>query len=392
MASRPMLARLCVAAALALAALHGGTASAADPEDLKQQTVMIDVTRKGGNVEPGSGIVLCQEADRIYVLTARHVLFGKTGAQGKEPGIGSIAGIRLAFYRQLAPAVEDDWTHTRKITPYHFKDRDDANRDLLLLTVPVSQRLPLTAALGSVPSAAELDTDEAARERGVSAVGRSGPGSTWRDVSGGLLRREGGYLFHSAPIEPGFSGGPLFNEAGALIGINVEDRGTALAGDWSGRALPIDEVLDTVYKLVPATCLKSEDSSDLALLAYRSGMRAIGERDWRQAEALMRRAVEAKPREGGTVHLQGMRYTTYLPHYHLGLALYELGRDAAAMGEHEQSADLLDQALKEWALSEVHQAVHQDKRFGRLRTYQARCRALYSQERQLAVSTAATGR
>jgi tetratricopeptide (TPR) repeat protein len=44
---------------------------------------------------------------------------------------------------------------------------------------------------------------------------------------------------------------------------------------------------------------------------------------WADAIELLKQAKDLKPTEGGRrVHLQGMRYTEYLPRYHLGVALF----------------------------------------------------------------------
>jgi hypothetical protein len=53
-----------------------------------------------------------------------------------------------------------------------------------------------------------------------------------------------------------------------------------------------------------------------------------------------------------------MRYTTYLPHYHRGLALYKLG----SFGE----------AIRAWERSEAQGEVQQNRRYGTLKRLKAR--------------------
>jgi hypothetical protein len=55
-------------------------------------------------------------------------------------------------------------------------------------------------------------------------------------------------------------------------------------------------------------------------------MTAFNIKDWDHAEVYLREALKKNDSEGGSVHMQGMRYATYLPHYHLGLALLYQGR------------------------------------------------------------------
>ena len=82
---------------------------------------------------------------------------------------------------------------------------------------------------------------------------------------------------------------------------------------------------------------------------------------WPEAEELLRQAIAQKSVEGGSVHLEGMRYTQYLPHFHLGLALLNQGN--------------YNEAIREFDRSEAQGVIQDDKRYkklkrGRLQAYE----------------------
>lgn len=346
-------------AAPAPPAATGEPSGARDLDWLRRQTVWIQVLRESGE-ENGSGVVLCADADRqVHVLTARHVLFGES----PSGGLGSlldVSKIRVSFFKDAAPAVEE-------IHGMEDLERHDVitkipvpGKDLLLLSFQVPVDLAATASPGRAPSAADLPEG---RGPAVVAVGYSQErAESWSGRTGALLRRESDLLIHDARIGEGFSGGPLFDEAGALIGINVEVVETEAGRE--ARALPIEQALAALDKWVPASCLKDEDRESEALRqahdAYRQAMAAVSRRAWKAARAHLERAVELQPLEGGSVHLQGMRYTDYLPRYHLGLVLFH---------SQEYSA-----ALRAFAISEVQGAIRTNKRFKKLKKLRALCR------------------
>lgn len=328
---------------------------------LRAQTVMITVTREGGGPENGSGVILCQSDNQTYILTARHVLFGKSVAGKRAPGLSDVSRIEVRFYKNLAaPVVEAVDRQEEVIT----KQAAGPQRDLLLLTVPVETALPAIANLGLAPA----ESAPSSREPVINAIGhRQKPVEAWAVAEGTLRGREQGFLRHSAPITPGFSGGPLFDAAGALIGINVEIEATAETGreeeDQLGWALPIEQVIETIDKWLPPACLASQNPlQELAFVTYRRGMQAVSTKNWSEAEQLMCHALREWPWEGGSLHLQGMRYTQYLPRYHLGLALYH--RRDPACGE----------ARRQWDRSDVQGAIRLDgKRYRKMQRLRQRC-------------------
>lgn len=60
---------------------------------------------------------------------------------------------------------------------------------------------------------------------------------------------------------------------------------------------------------------------------YLQGLRAYDFKKWREAVICFSACIDEQPREGGDpIRGPGTEYVTYLPHYYVGRALYELGR------------------------------------------------------------------
>jgi len=336
-------------------------------EALKEKTVMITVNfSKGQPAEYGTGVVLCQEDDRAWILTANHVFAGKSTEPWKQLRLRQIERATIAFYRNSPPAVEADTAVLRKqMKFYTFKPED-----LLLISVPLTQQLPSTATLSPPPSDADEQT--------VSAHGFwKDRGTTWARADGDLAgsRTDSSkFLYHTGEVHEGFSGGPLFNQHGELIGINLqrvpgEQTPDGADGEWYGKAQTLNnqEVLSVIDKWVPAKCLENASQmTELAFFVYKKAMRAVSIRQWPEAEELLRQAIAQKSVEGGSVHLEGMRYTRYLPHYHLGLALLNQGR--------------YSDTIREFDRSEAQGVIRDDKRYKKLKRHrQQACEGLRSQ-------------
>jgi hypothetical protein len=351
------------------------TAQEADEEAdeaLKEKTVMITVNfSKGQPAEYGTGVVLCQENDRAWILTANHVFAGKSSEPWKQLRLRRIEHATIAFYHNSPPAIEADTTVLRKeMSFYTFRPED-----LLLLSVPLTQKLPSTATLSPPPSDAD--------EQHITAQGYwKDKGLTWSQVAGELAAsREGStrFLYHTGEVHEGFSGGPLFNQLGELIGINLQRVPGELtpggtSGEWYGKAQMLNnkEVLSVMDKWMPSKCLESASQlSELAFYVYKKAMRAVSIRSWAEAEELMRQAIAQKSTGGGSVHLEGMRYTRYLPHYHLGLALLKQGN--------------YSDAIREFDRSEAQGVIQDDKRYTKLKRHRLRA---YEELRRQAVTAA----
>ena len=70
---------------------------------------------------------------------------------------------------------------------------------------------------------------------------------------------------------------------------------------------------------------------------YKKGIDAAGKKNWPEVARLMREAVAEQSAEGEQIKLYGMRFETYLPHYYLGLALYQTGDCQGALQEWQTS-------------------------------------------------------
>jgi tetratricopeptide (TPR) repeat protein len=359
------LRRLGAIAVLALT-LVPAAATAAEKDDtaanlewLRQQTVRIQVKPENGEEENGSGVLLCRVANQAYVLTANHVVFGHDPL-GRPRKALDLKEIRISFYKDMAKAVVDD---PQADTGGVISKVPVGDKDLLLLSFEVPEDLAAIAKPGEPPSRADL-----AAGRGltaVQAIGYSQPTSTsWVPATGRLVERTESFLVHGVPIVPGFSGGPLFSEAGALLGINVQSKGEGAESE-GGYALPIDDVLAAIGKWVPASCLRNVDKEQAEVKAaqdaYREAMRQVSLQDWAKAKERLYEALKHKNAEGGSVHLQGMRYTEYLPYFHLGLVLY-----------HQKE---YSKALNNFAISEVQGVIQENKRYKTLRKLKEKCDA-----------------
>ena len=84
-------------------------------EQLNEKTVMITVNfSRGKAAEYGTGVLLCQEDDRAWILTANHVFAGKSTEPWKQVRLRQIERATIAFYRNSPPAVEADTAVLRK--------------------------------------------------------------------------------------------------------------------------------------------------------------------------------------------------------------------------------------------------------------------------------------
>ncbi len=88
--------------------------------------------------------------------------------------------------------------------------------------------------------------------------------------------------------------------------------------------------------------------------SYRKGMEALDRKRWDEVARYMREAIGENPTEGERIKLYGLRFETYLPHFHLGAAYLNLGncdlatksfetsRTQGAIRNHPKWPELLD--------------------------------------------------
>lgn len=94
---------------------------------------------------------------------------------------------------------------------------------------------------------------------------------------------------------------------------------------------------------------------------FKAAIQAQDQNQWEKSAELLRQALEAQPEEdGGRVRLYGTRYSSYLPHYYLGLALYKQGK--------------CEDARKQWETSLILGFVQKTGEYEVLLTNQADCK------------------
>ncbi len=212
--------------ALALPAAGG-----ADTELLKASTVKITVEHSEGT-STGSGIILCQQDGRLDILTAKHVLTGQglvDDSGERSPRFRGVKAHRVAFHRNSPPPVHAP-LGTAIIRKAEFKDLALLTLigvDAPVTTVRVGDSTALRAGV-EVESVGHLDVD-------------------W-DWTRGTVRSVGEFIRHSSDIDRGHSGGPVFNAAGEVVGLNLQEfRGVA-------RAMSIEEAMSTIREWIDPRC------------------------------------------------------------------------------------------------------------------------------------------
>ncbi len=323
------------AAALVLTALPLGAQEGL--ELLKKQTVQIKVEREDGSKEEGSGVILCQLQGTAYVITADHVFYGQSH-DGRKFDYSRTLTTEVRFYsdsnNNRIPAIVAEPDKGKNTVNVLQRSQD---KDLLLFTVETASELKW-ANPTNPPADSELRDRLFRKLYGVVALGSP----DWVPAWGEIKDVNGPYLLHSAKVEKGYSGGPLFNESGGLVGINIryDPNSSTGSSDRTSRAVTLKEVQE-IFNL-PSGCVESlqmDDLEDQAHEKYRDAIRYIHLRQWEEATPLLVEAAKLWNNEGGRLHLQGMRYTEYLPHFQLGLAQYWQGNYVEAYKELSTSFD-----------------------------------------------------
>jgi hypothetical protein len=95
---------------------------------------------------------------------------------------------------------------------------------------------------------------------------------------------------------------------------------------------------------------------------YRKGLEAVDRKRWAEVESLMRESIAQNPKEGASIKTYGVRFETYLPYFHLGIALSQTGQCA--------------EALKAFESSETQGAVRDSPYYGQLVSARTQCQKL----------------
>lgn len=180
------------------------TRAAVDPD------IVVRIEARGcGGRSVGSGVLL----DGGRILTARHVLDGATSATVQVPGVGALPATVVAV--------------------------DAGGRDAALLALRDADVITTSGAIdATLPASGAV----------VAAVGHPSGGLLARaegavigSQTRGPLALDGGrVLTFDAVVEPGMSGGPVFDRFGHVVGVAVGfDRATR-----TGIAVPIGDIAD----------------------------------------------------------------------------------------------------------------------------------------------------
>ena len=196
-------------------------------ESLNAQTVKIKV-KHGDGVEIGSGVLLCQKDDQTYILTAKHVLYDISGKMTKC--FKDTSTVTVEFYKDILPAIESNFEDLK----IHYSE----NKDVALMRITVKKK-PDSLKFALVRKSANIKAFQ-----NVYTTGHPVGQKDWSAQSG-EVNKVGEFITYTNPrtanIETGYSGGPLVNQYGELIGINIRIR-TSEGGSVYTDAIPINEI------------------------------------------------------------------------------------------------------------------------------------------------------
>lgn len=193
----------------------------------------------------GTGFVVVTDGEQPFIVTNRHVVEA-AGSVQLANGQGQLLGKADVVYI-------------------------DARYDLAVLA-PTGSEIP--------KEGFALDFDTPADEKPIVTYGFPALGNrpSYQATRGYVsnhhfLYSEGNaelpHIQHSAPIDPGSSGGPLVNERGAVVGVN---RLKVVGRDGVGLAIPAAEAVEVLRRARGARALRSQElrrrSLRLACLEY----------------------------------------------------------------------------------------------------------------------------
>jgi chemotaxis protein histidine kinase CheA len=132
-------------------------------------------------------------------------------------------------------------------------------------------------------------------------------------------------------------------------------RSSSVAWDGERKAHRSRALLALLLALGWAPALRADFRE-----SFKKGIEAVDRKEWSAVARWMREAAAEKPQEGESVKIYGVRFEPYLPHFYLGLALF-------------QSGDC-EGALEQWQESERQRAVQGTSRFKLLVQNRDTCR------------------
>lgn len=185
----------------------------ADPnlELLNKQTVKI----KAGD-EIGSGVLLCKnkKGDSLYILTAKHIFES------------SYDNIRVEFYKEYCNSID--------LNQKEIKILRSEKLDIALLSIRIAGMPSCSLEFIKIGNSDALKNGQQVFTTGH-VVGENPVSWAYQKGEINTDPSTTEYITHTADISEGYSGGPLVNGQGELIGIN-----TQVAGNYA-KAIPIND-------------------------------------------------------------------------------------------------------------------------------------------------------
>ena len=175
------------------------SSSAQDIEALKKGVVKITATTFKGKTKVGTGFIVRQEKDAVYIVTVTHVV-------DEDPEL-NVEFFTLQHRQYSARVIKVDW-------------EDPNGLAVLLVEGPIPSGLSVLNLTSSVPV---IDGDP------VTTIGFPRLSRVeWAVIKGNIVGKSGRIITFSGATEEGNSGGPLLNKDGQVIGVVTEVGGSLL--------------------------------------------------------------------------------------------------------------------------------------------------------------------
>jgi serine protease Do len=198
----------------------------------------------------GSGIIIRQDSDYLYIATNNHVVSGAETLSVQFCNDVSVSGEILGTYASSDLAV----------VRVALKDVDsDTLSQIRQVTIGDSESLKVgegTIAIGNA-----LGYGQSVTTGIVSALNRS---ITVQDETTGATTTCSNLIQTDAAINPGNSGGALLDSTGALIGINsAKYADTDVEG--IGYAIPVNDAMEIINALIAGESLEKTQTAYLGI-------------------------------------------------------------------------------------------------------------------------------
>jgi S1-C subfamily serine protease len=205
---------------------------------LADTVVRIDVAKAGGEVHTGSGVVICQVDQRIFVLTATHVL---NGADLTDRGVPDDP---LVGVKRITVSFQGDSPRPVQRKPGRLDAWWAEDADIALLAFQIKEDRQVAVARWA--RSPKLENGSPVRTIGYSRQAER----SWLPHDG-EVRDLGEFLLFAPPTDQGYSGGPVFNGRGRIVGINRNVE----AGEFTA-ATRIEQAVAFALRHLPGSCIR----------------------------------------------------------------------------------------------------------------------------------------